>query len=144
MQTDGTNVSTTRLYGSVIAFVSGGYSCYLATTGDSMSTAAWGMLALGAVVIIHGIALLTPAARLGSASGPLMIVYAAVMLLNQLWMESRTTGSNMAEMGEETMGQPAMDGAMAAGADPGMVAIAALMLASGIIMTVRSEPTTGM
>lgn len=42
------------------------------------------MALLGTVVVVHGVVLLTPYAdRLGSASGPLMIVYSLLMLLNQ-------------------------------------------------------------
>jgi hypothetical protein len=60
------------------------YSIFLATTGMNLTTGAWFMLALGAIVIAHGLVLLTPlAARLGTASGPLMIAYSVLMLLNQ-------------------------------------------------------------
>jgi hypothetical protein len=88
--------------------------------------------------------LLTPAAaRLGGASGPLMLGYAALMLLNQLrlaagWTTMGTGGTGGAGMGGTGMdGMGSTAGAAAMGADAGMVAIAVLMLASGIIMTVR-------
>lgn len=143
-------LSTTRLYGSVIAIVSGVYSLWLATAwGGGMTASAWFMLAVGVVVVLHGIVLLTPLAEsLGTASGPLMIVYAVVMLLNQGWMASGmgtrtdgsmdgTNGGMNGGMGGE-IGGGMVDGAVM-GADVGMVAIAVIMLASGIIMTVRSD-----
>ena len=128
-------VSTMRLYGATIALVSGLYSAYLSVTGMAMTAGAWFMLALGVVVFVHGVVLLTPAAdRLGDDSGPLMLGYAALMLLNQLRLQftvgTGMTNGGMGEMG--SMGPTAM-----MGTDPGMVAIAALMLASGVIMTIR-------
>lgn len=133
-------ISTMRLYGSAIALVSGAYSTYLATTGAGMTGSAWLMLALGLVVLVHGVVLLTPlAASLGAASGPLMIVYAVLMLGNQAWMATM----DGAGMGGGMGGMGGMNGmnSMAGGAgwDPGMVAIAVLMLGSGIIMTVRRD-----
>jgi hypothetical protein len=129
-------ISVMRLYGAAIGIVSGIYSGYLSVTAMSMSTGAWFMLALGAIVLVHGIALLTPVAdRLGSASGPLMLVYAALMLLNQLRLE---TGATMdGGMGGMSGGMNA--GMASMGADPGMVAIAVLMLASGLIMTSKTD-----
>jgi len=139
---DATGVSTMRLYGASVALVSGGYSLYQATTGMAVSGmgasgSAWFMAALGVVVLVHGAVLLTPAvAALGRASGPLMVGYAVLMLLNQAWLA--TAGGGMAADGTMNGGmQSGMDTAM--GADAGMVAIAVLMLASGVIMTQRSE-----
>ena len=128
-------VSTMRLYGATIALVSGLYSAYLSVTGMAMTAGAWFMLALGVVVFVHGVVLLTPAAdRLGDDSGPLMLGYAALMLLNQLRLQftvgTGMTNGGMGEMG--SMGPTAM-----MGTDLGMVAIAALMLASGVVMTIR-------
>lgn len=127
-------MSTMRLYGSLIALVSGGYSVYQSMTGS-----AWVMLVLGVIVIVHGVVLLTPAVnRLGTASGPLMIGYAVVMLLNQTLL---TMNGPMSDGMDSGMGS-GMDGGMAAdgmGVDGGMVAIAVLMLASGVIMTVRRD-----
>lgn len=55
-----------RLYGSLIALVSGGYSVYQSMTGPAMTGSAWLMLVLGLLVIVHGVVLLTPAVnRLG-------------------------------------------------------------------------------
>lgn len=132
--------STTRLYGAAIAVVSGLYSAWLATTGGMMRPNSWFMLVLGIVVLVHGIALLTPAAGyLGSWSGPLMILYALLMLGNQAlmaWMVGMG-GEMDGEMGGgmgSGMGS-GMQGGMGVGVDPGMVAIALLMLASGLIMT---------
>lgn len=129
-------LSTMRLYGSSIAVVSGAYSLYLATTGPAMATTDWGMLLLGVVVLLHGVILLTPlAARLGRASGPLMIGYAALMLLVQAWMATMNPMGDGMNDGMES--GAAMEPGAAMGADPGMVAIALLMLASGVIMTAR-------
>lgn len=115
-------ISTQRLYGSAIALVSGGYSLYLSWTGPEMTTQTWAMILIGVIVIAHGIVLLTPAAeRIAAISGPLMIGYALVMVALQWWMD---------------MEEPDMMGE-AMSADPGMVAIALLMLLSGIIMTRR-------
>lgn len=83
------------------------------------------MLAVGIVVLVHGVALLTPVAdRISQASGPLMIGWSTIMLLNQ------------------ALAATMMDGPMTAGMgwDAGMVAIAILMLISGLIMTTRRSP----
>lgn len=123
-----------RLYGALIAIVSGAYSVYLSMIGTGMTIGAWLMAVLGVIVIVHGVILLLPAIRvLGAYSGPLMILYALLMLGNQLRMELSDEGMNdgmNAAMGE------------LAGADPGMVAIAVLMLGSGIIMTARMDMMT--
>ena len=133
-------ISTMRLYGATIAVVSGLYSGYLSVTGAAMSIGAWFMLVLGAVVLIHGIVLLTPAAdRLGTASGPLMLAYSVLMLLNQLRLGAgigMTTGMGGAMGG---MNSGSMGTGMAMGTDAGMVAIALLMSASGLIMTLRAD-----
>ena len=135
-----------RLYGAAIAIVSGAYSAFVPVSGTGMTAGGWFMLALGAVVLVHGVVLLTPAAaRLGTASGPLMLGYAALMLLNQLrlaadWTTMGTGGTGGAGMGGtgmDGMGSTAVTAAM--GADAGMVAIALLMLASGLVMTVRRD-----
>ncbi|MDH5020329.1 hypothetical protein [Halobacterium rubrum] len=143
-------VSTARLYGASIGVVSGVYSLFQATTGAGMSGSAWFMAALGAVVLVHGVVLVTPAtSALGRASGPLMIAYSVLMLVNQAWLAS-TFGDGMAGGGMNDGGmmdggsmndgmQSGMDAASAMGADAGMVAIAALMLASGVIMTRRES-----
>jgi len=110
----------TRLYASAIAIVSGIYSIAAAITGmGSMPMSDSLVLALGVVVLLHGIALLTPLAdRFGRASGPLMVVWAAIMLGNQAVSATSASG-------------PMIDGSSW---DGGMVAIAVLMLASGLIM----------
>lgn len=108
----------TRLYASAIALVSGIYSIRSAVTGGMgmMPMSDSVMLLIGIVVIAHGIVLLTPLAEhLGRTSGPLMIVWAVVMLANQLLAAT-------------------MSDAMMAEWDAGMVALAVLMLASGLIM----------
>ena len=107
------SVGSTRVYGAAVAIVSGIYSVTSALGGqpDDMPIGASVMLAIGLVVLVHGGVLLTPlAVRLGTVSGPLMILWAAVMLANQL-----------------VAGMMSWDG--------GMVALSALMLASGVIMT---------
>jgi len=138
------NGSTTRQYGAAIALVSGLYSLVSATGGGGMmgTNSGWFMLFLGIVVVVHGVVLLTPyASRLGSASGPLMIGYSLLMLLNQALVG--TTGSMNWGMGGG-MGT-GMNGGMNGGMgstmtagmtwDLGMVALAVLMLVSGVIMT---------
>lgn len=137
---DEDGVSTMRLYGASIAIVSGGYSLYQATTGAGMTGSAWLMVALGVVVLVHGVVLLTPAASiLGRASGPLMVGYAVLMVVNQAWL---ATSANDAAPSDGMMNdgmQGGMGAASSMGADAGMVAIAILMLASGVIMTRRGE-----
>jgi hypothetical protein len=140
-------ISTMRLYGATIAVVSGLYSGYLSVTGAEMSLGAWFMLGLGTIVLIHGLVLVTPAAdRLGTASGPLMLAYSALMLLNQLRLAAGvgttggTGGMDGSMGGMAGMNDAGMGSTMAAmGADAGMVAVAVLMLASGLIMTVRAD-----
>lgn len=116
-------VSDTRLYGAAIALASGTYSLASAL-GDRMGMTPVSdsvMLIVGVVVLAHGIMLLTPLAeRLSAVSGPLMIVWAALMLANQA--------------------VSAMSDSMTASWDGGMVALAVLMLASGVIMSRRREP----
>lgn len=135
-------VSTTRLYGAAIAVVSGVYSLWSATSTGELGTAGWAMGLLGVVVVVHGVVLLTPSAdRLGDASGPLMVAYALAMLLVQVLLAAGLLGSGgpmdgaMGGMdgGMGGMGEPAMTAGM--GWDAGMVALAGLMLVSGVIMT---------
>jgi hypothetical protein len=131
--------SSTRLYGAAIGLAMGGYSLAAATTGQ-MTAAAWVVALAGAVATLHGLALLTPiAGHLGSASGPLMLLYALVMLGNQVlvWM----TTSLLAEsaMRVHDIGpEPALTGV-----DEGLVALTLLMFASGLITTVRGGGTGG-
>lgn len=137
-----------RLYGSAIAVVSGIYSVWMASLVRGTGTR-WFMLLLGAVVIVHGLVLLTDlAGRIGSFSGPLMIGYAVLMLAAQAWMGMTPRGPMDGGGATGGMGGGGgMAGATAGGgmetatmgADPGMVAIAVLMLLSGAIMTIRSE-----
>ena len=112
----------TRLYAAAIAVVSGIYSIASAL-GNSMAAMPMSdsiMLIVGMVVLLQGIVLLTPAAeRLGRASGPLMTLWAAIMLGNQALAAITSSGSMMGAMSW----------------DGGMVAIAILMLASGLIMS---------
>ncbi len=118
-------IGDTRLYASAIAVVSGIYSLAAATT-DGMGSMPMGdsvMLVIGVIVLVHGVVLLTPLAnRLGRASGALMLLWAAIMLANQAFAASA---------GTPMMGEASWDG--------GMVAIATLMLASGLIMLRRRE-----
>ncbi|MCD2203739.1 hypothetical protein [Halobacterium sp. KA-6] len=153
MNTDG----TTRQYGAAIALVSGVYSLLSATTGSGMMSSNSGLLMalLGVIVVVHGVVLLTPyASRLGNASGPLMIGYSLVMLLNQAvvgvtrsmnWGMSGGMGSGMnGGMGGGM--SSGMGSTMTAGMgwDLGMVALAVLMLFSGVIMTNRRNDSAGM
>lgn len=108
----------TRLYAASIALASGVYSVAssIGRGTDMMPMNDAVMLLVGIAVIVHGTVLLTPlAARLGRASGPLMIVWAAIMLANQL--------------------VSAMSDSMMTSWDGGMVALAVLMVASGAIMS---------
>ncbi|MDS0261805.1 hypothetical protein NDI56_20585 [Haloarcula sp. S1CR25-12] len=156
METMNTN-GTTRQYGAAIALVSGVYSLLSATGGTGMMGSNSGLLMalLGVVVVVHGVVLLTPYAdRLGNASGPLMIGYSLVMLLNQAlvgvtgsvnWGMGSGMGSGMnGGMGGGMSG--GMGSSMTAGMgwDLGMVALAVLMLISGVIMTNRRNDSTGM
>jgi hypothetical protein len=124
-------ISTMRLYGAAIAFASGGYAVAVGSTASTAgATLMW---LLGVVVVLHGAVLLTSwVETLGDASGPLMLAYAVLMLANQAWMATMPTGGMMDGGGMNA-------GMMGMGWDPGMVALALLMLASGAIMTVRRE-----
>jgi len=129
-------VSNTRRYGAAIALASGAYSLWSPSTAAEMTVSAWLMGLLGLVVIVHGSVLLTEyAARLGTASGPLMIGYSLVMLANQALLSTGIMGdgSGMGMDSGMNMGGSGMTAAM--GWDAGMVALALLMLVSGIIMT---------
>lgn len=145
------DVSAIRLYGASIGIVSGLYSMGAATlrTGSGMAASEWFMLVLGLVVLVHGILLVTPYAdRIGNASGPLMILYSLLMLLNQGVMATmdgpgdRMGGGMDGGMGMET-GMETAAGASGMGVDVGMVALAVLMLASGVIMTWGSDGMSG-
>lgn len=131
-------LTPTRQYGAAIALASGLYSLF-AMDGAMASTAGTVMLVVGAVAVVHGIALLTPVAdRLGNASGPLMVGYSLIMLVNQaVAMDSGRSSTDMG-MGMDSGSQ--MGEMMAL--DAGMVALAALMLVSGLIMLRTDE--TGM
>ena len=146
------NGSTTRQYGAAIALVSGLYSLISATGGGGLrgTNSGWLMLLLGIVVVVHGVVLLTPyASRLGTASGPLMIGYSLVILLNQAlvgttgsmnWGMGGGMGSGMGSGMNGGMGG-GMGSTMTAGMawDLGMVALAVLMLISGVIMTNKAD-----
>lgn len=140
--------SPTRLYGSSIAIVSGLYSIGSAggtmmsspmMTDAALGIGGWIMLGLGIIVLLHGIGLLTPVAdRIGRRSGPLMVLWALTMLLNQ--------GLSAAIAGWGMPGSQMIGGSIVAGAswDPGMVAIAILMLVSGLIMSRHASSESGM
>ncbi|QIO24891.1 hypothetical protein [Haloarcula sp. JP-L23] len=137
--------ATTRQYGAAIALVSGLYSLVSATGGTGMMGSNSGLLMalLGVIVVVHGVFLLTPyASRLGKASGPLMIGYSLVMLINQALVG--VTGSTNWGMGMGSGTDGGMTGSMGStitagmGWDLGMAALAVLMLISGVIMTNRS------
>ncbi|HUG29531.1 MAG TPA: hypothetical protein VMQ65_03315 [Candidatus Limnocylindria bacterium] len=110
----------TRLYASTIAIVSGIYS--IASTIGGMGAMPMNdsvMLLIGVVALAHGTVLLTPLAeRLGRLGGPLMVLWAAVMIGNQ-FVAATISGGSMRSM--------TWDG--------GMIALAVLMLASGLIMS---------
>lgn len=132
------SISTTRLYGGTIAIVSGLYSIFLSTMGMDGSPLMDGsptglvMLILGVVVAAHGLVLFTEyAARIRKDSGMLMVSYAALMLLLQAWLPMQAPADGMNGMNGTT--------SAAAMSDPGMVAIALIMLASGLIMNARMD-----
>lgn len=136
-------VSNTRLYAAAIALVSGVYSVWTASMATRMGLGGWIMLVVGVVVIVHGIALLTAFAEtMGGWSGPLMIGYSIIMLVNQGFL-----GTGMMNSG----GGMGMDGGMGGGGmmggmawDLGMVALAVLMLISGVIMIQTGEMASRM
>jgi hypothetical protein len=109
-------------------------------------TSSWLMGILGVVVLLHGTVLLADYGdRLGGASGPAMVAYAAVMLLNQALLGTGTFDGG----GMGTNGGMGMNGGMGGsgvtagmGWDAGMVALAALMLVSGLIMTRATTAAT--
>lgn len=149
----GSGPSTASLYGAAIAIVSGLYSLLSVSGGMIGGSGMMGgglglgrglMLVLGVVVLVHGIVLLTPAAAsIGSASGPLMIGYAVVMLLTQgLGLLTRGFASGTAMPGGMGGQSGSMMGSQLTagmGWDLGMVAIAVLMMISGLIMTTRDR-----
>ncbi len=130
-------ISDTRLYASSIAIVSGVYAIgsvaldlaaapMMTDVTATLGIGGWIMLAIGVVVLVHGVLLLTPAAdQMRRISGPLMILWAAIMLLDQ-WLLGMTSSM------------------MGMGADAGMIAVAVLMLASGLIMMRSATPDAGM
>ncbi len=140
--------SATRLYASSIAIVSRLYSIVSAAgrmmatpmmTDMALGIGGWIMLGLGFIVLVHGSVLLTPAAdRLRQRSGPLMALWAVIMLLNR-GVSALISGWGMpgSRMGDSAM-------ATGMGWDAGMVAIAVLMLASGLIMSRHAPSDTGM
>lgn len=131
---------TARLYGGSIAVVSGLYSLFLGSMGTTMAATDWVMVLLAIVVLVHGVALFAVPERLGEWSGPAMVAYAIVMLLTQGWMASMDGGGMGMDGG---MGDGMMGGSMG-GMSLGMVAIAVLMLASGVIMWSQASMEEGM
>ena len=139
-----THDTTTRQYGAAIALVSGLYSVSSATSDGEMMRANSGLLmaVLGVVVVIHGVVLLTPyASRLGRASGPLMIGYSLLMVLNQALIGATGNMNGGMERGMESGMGSGMTAGM--GWDLGMVVLAVLMLISGIIMTTQRNTESG-
>jgi hypothetical protein len=145
--------STALTYGAAIALVSGGYSLLSGIAGIevragmggprmAIATSEWITILLGVVVLVHGVALLTPlASRLGNASGPSMIGYSVIMLSNQALLAGLLDGTALIggamgpSVGDSTMGPEAIPGM---GPDAGMAALALLMLISGALVT-RSD-----
>ena len=133
--------STTSVYAAAIALVSGGYSLLVGLAGIDVSfgmsgpqieivTSVWIMLLLGIVVLIHGVALLRlSGGRFRTISGLLMIGYSIVMMLNQALVGTGTfNGSGMAASSMRN------GAAVGTSWDGGVVALAILMLISGILM----------
>lgn len=139
-----TKISTIRLYGGAIGVVSGLYAILIpgaelldmadADSSGALSVGGWAMLAVGVAALIHGILLFTPlVADMSGISGPLMLVWATIMVGNQALV------ATVADWGMAGSGMGGMDGAMSSsmGWDPGMVAIGILMFISGLIMIGR-------
>ena len=133
--------STTLVCAVAIALVSGGYSLLVGLAGIDVSfgmsgpqieiaTSVWIMLLLGIVVLVHGVALLRlSGGRFGTISGLLMIGYSIVMILNQALVGTGIfdgSGTAASSMGNGTVVGTSWDG--------GVVALAVLMLISGILM----------
>lgn len=123
--------SNTQLYSAAIASVSGLYSVGIPLMQPEMDASGLLMVLLGIIVLFHGLLLLTNEFPwLQQRSSPLMMGYAIVMLLNQLGLATGImNGGSGSAMG---MAQPDMMPTM--GWDAGMVALAVLMLLSGLIM----------
>lgn len=125
-------VSNTRAYGAAIAVTSGAYSLWSAT-GAPATLGGSLMLAVGLVVLAHGLVLLTPYVdRIAGASGFLMIGYAIVMLAIQ-----GLFAAGMMRAGGMRGGMSGSSVTSGMGWDAGMVALAVLMLVSGLVMTPR-------
>lgn len=118
--------SNLRLYASAIAIVSGLHGIYVTTTGVQMTANAWFMLAVGLLVTMHGLILLTPRAPGPLASGVRMIVYGVIMIADPILVATR----------QGVPGGPLS-------ADPiasmGTIAFGVLLLVSGAIMVVRER-----
>lgn len=132
-----------RMYGGAIGVVSGLYAILMAGADlvdvprtDSMEApgiGGWVMLAVGVAALIHGILLFTPVATgMGGVSGPLMLLWATVMVGNQV-LAASVADWGMAGTG---MGMEGADSNLMEW-DPGMVAIGVLMFISGLIMIGR-------
>lgn len=137
-----------RLYGGAIGVVSGLYAILMAGADlvdmastdsmDAVGIGGWVMLAVGVAALIHGLLLFTRvAAGMGGVSGPLMLLWATVMVGNQV-LVAMVADWGMAGSG---MGMEGADSSPMEW-DPGMVAIGVLMFISGLIMIGRrsSEP----
>jgi len=145
--------STTRLFASSIAIVSGLYAIsssavammrapMMTEVSAALGIGGWIMLGVGIMVLGHGIILLTPLAGfLARTSGPLMMLWAGIMLVDQALLAALPgwgiPGSRM---------DSGMSSSMTSGMgwDAGMVAIAVLMLASGLIMSSHGSSDGGM
>lgn len=128
MNGDDGGLPTMWLYGALIAFASGGTSLVLSTTGPTMGATAWAMLLVGLAVVAHGVVLLLPLARpMAPWHGPLMVLWGLAMLTIQGWMARMTAP---------------MDPGATPGVDVGMVALAVLMLASGLVMARAGDVET--
>lgn len=136
-------VPTIRLYGGAIGVVSGLYAILMAGAElvdvagtdfmEVLGIGGWVMLAVGLAALIHGILLFTPvAAGMSGVSGPLMLLWATVMVGNQVLMATvGDWGMAGSGMGMEGADSSSMEW------DPGMVAVGVLMFISGLIMIGR-------
>lgn len=132
-----TSQTASRWYGGLIAVVAGFYAISMAAWGPMLGIVDWFMLVLGGVVLGHGVALFGRfSPSIDASSGVFMIIYSVLMLLGQVWagvFGGTRMGSMGGQMGLMTMGWSTMAW------DPGMTALAVVMLGSGIVMTATDD-----
>ena len=126
---------TSRWYGGLVAVVAGIYAIAMAAWGPGMSYADWFLLVVGGVVFGHGVALVGGfSRRLDATSGALLVGYALVLVLSQAWLGVRDDSP----LQQGTLSSPSVHRELGWSTlpwDPGLVALAIVLLGSGVIMT---------